>query len=64
MKIFCYFVVIFSILLNCVGLKLNTKTEKVSPSTFFLILIQNFIVFLACAFVAFDLVIKIINLGG
>ncbi len=61
MKTFCYFIVIFSILLNCVGLKLKTKTSKTNPPLFFLILVQNSIVIFSCIIVALDLLYKIIN---
>ena len=64
MKTFCYFVVIFFILLNCVGLALKAKFEKLNPPVFFLFMVSASIILFSCIVIAIDLTFKIINLGG
>ncbi|MHA1396155.1 MAG: hypothetical protein ACTSSF_00295 [Candidatus Heimdallarchaeaceae archaeon] len=64
MKTFCYFVVIFFILLNNIGLKIETKFEELSPPFFFLGMVLFSIILFSCIVVAIDLVFKIINVGG
>ena len=64
MKTFCYFVVIFFILLSNIGLAIKAKFEKLSPPIFFLFLVLSSIIVFSCIVVAIDLTFKIINLGG
>jgi len=64
MKTFCYFVVIFFILLNNIGLAIKAKFEKLSPPIFFLFMVLASTVLFSCIVVAIDLTFKIINLLG
>jgi len=65
MKTFCYFVVIFLILLSNIGLRIKAKfPEKSNPATFFFTLVLPSIIVFSCIVVAIDLTFKIINLLG
>ena len=66
MKMFCYFVVIFFILLNTAGIEIKIKLEEreLSPPVFFLAMVLISIILFSCIVVAIDLTFKIINLLG
>jgi len=64
MKTFCYFVVIFFILFNNMGLAIKAKFEKLSPPAFFLFMVLASTLLFSCIVVAIDLTFKVINLLG